>query len=252
MGLLDWSPPNKNNNNNNNNNIYIYIYIYIYILDKGCILIKIVQINKVLKSHMIYKKESMMAYKKVIYSQKSNFCKQKLNACGSNSHNIFKIVNIIFGSNLNTISNRLSNYNMCSYFVSSLYNKLSIIYKYIKSRLALIPPSIIAYQINEPTLCNLSSFSSPSIFEFHKLIMISNSTSHIDPLPLVVFKNAVFFLSNIISNLISESLNDGIMAKSLKYAIIKPILKQSYLDTDDLMNNKPKSQLPIISKIMNV
>ena len=40
------------------------------------------------------------------------------------------------------------------------------------------------------------------------------------------------------------------MAKSLKYAIIKPILKKSSLDPDDLMNYRPISQLPIISKIM--
>ena len=80
--------------------------------------------------------------------------------------------------------------------------------------------------------------------------MMSNSTSPIDPLPLVVFKNLVLLLSITISNLISESLNDGIMAKSLKYAIIKPILKKSSLDPDDLMNYRPISQLPIISKIM--
>ena len=78
--------------------------------------------------------------------------------------------------------------------MSSLYNKLSSISKCIKSKLALIPQSMIAHQITEPTLCKLSSFSSPSIFEIHKLIMISNSTSPNDPLPLVVFKNVVLLL----------------------------------------------------------
>ena len=56
-----------------------------------------------------------MAYKKAIYSQKANFYEQKLNACGSNSQKKFKIVNKILDSNLNPISNRLSDYNMCSY-----------------------------------------------------------------------------------------------------------------------------------------
>ena len=105
--------------------------------------------------------------------------------------------------------------------------------------MALIPPSMYAHQIIEPTLCKLSSFTSPSIFEIYKLIIMSNSTSHIDSLPFVVFKNLVFLLSITISNLISESLNDGIMAKSPKYAIIKPILKKSSLDPDDLMNYIP-------------
>ena len=161
-------------------------------------------------------------------------------------------MNRILRSNLNPISNRLSDYNICSSFVSSLYNKLSSISKCIKSKLPLIPPSMISHQITEPTLCKLSSFSSHSIFEIHKLIMMSNSAYPIDPLPLVVFKNVVvgyLLLSITISNLFSDSLNDGIMAKSLKYAIIKPILKKSSL-SDDLMKYRPISQLSIISKIM--
>ena len=121
-----------------------------------------------------------MAYKKPIYSHKSNFDEQKLNACGSNSHNIFKIVNRILGSNINPISNRLI------------------------SKLALISPNMIAHQITEPTLCKLSSFSSPSISEIHKLIMNYNLISPIDPLPLIVFTNLVFLLSITILNLISE------------------------------------------------
>ena len=121
---------------------------------------------------------------------------------------------------------------------------------YYISKLGLIPPSMIAHQITEPTLYKLSSFSSPSIFEIHKFIMISNSKSPIDHLPLVVFKHVVFLLSITIPNLISESLNDGIIAKYLKYAIIKPILTKSSLDPDDIMNYIPISQLPIISKIM--
>ena len=130
---------------------------------------------------------------------------KKLNSCGLNSHTIFKIVNRILGSNLNPISNRLSDSTICSSFVSSLYNKLSSISKCIKSKLALILPSMIAHQITKPTLCKLSSFSSPCIYEIHKFIMMSNSTS-IDPLHLVVFKNVVLLLSITISNLISESL----------------------------------------------
>ena len=40
------------------------------------------------------------------------------------------------------------------------------------------------------------------------------------------------------------------MDKSLKYAIIKPILKKISLDPYVLKNYRPISQLPIISKIM--
>ena len=83
-----------------------------------------------------------MSYMKEMYSQKANFYEQKLNACGSNTHTIFKIVYRILGSNLNPISNRLSKSNMCSSFMSSLYNKLFSISECIKYKLALISQSI--------------------------------------------------------------------------------------------------------------
>ena len=74
--------------------------------------------------------------------------------------------------------------------------------------------------------------------------------SPIDPLPLIVFKNLLQTFKYSILNLICKSIDDGIMDKSLKYAIIKPILKKTLLDLDVLTNYRPISQLPIISKIM--
>ena len=122
-----------------------------------------------------------MAYKKEMYSQKSNLYVKNLNEWDSNSHTNLKIVNRILGSNLNPISNRLSNFIMFSSFVYSLNIKVSSIYKCIKSTLALIHASMIAHQITKQTLRKLSNFFYPSIFEIHKLIIMSNSTSPIDP-----------------------------------------------------------------------
>ena len=80
--------------------------------------------------------------------------------------------------------------------------------------------------------------------------MTVNSISPIDPHHLIVFKNLVHALKYSILDLNSISLDDGIMDKSLKYAIIKPILKKTSLDTDVLMNYIPIFELPISSKIM--
>ena len=80
--------------------------------------------------------------------------------------------------------------------------------------------------------------------------MTANYISPIDPLPLIVFKNLVHTFKYSILKLICKSLDDGIMDKSLKYAIIKPILKKTSLDPDVLTNYRPISQHPIISKIM--
>ena len=81
-----------------------------------------------------------------------------------------------------------------------------------------------------PISCKLSCFTPPTITEIRNLILTANSISPINPLLLVVFKNIVPITENSILYLISQSLDDGIMVRSLKYATIKPILKKPSLD----------------------
>ena len=71
--------------------------------------------------------------------------------------------------------------------------------------------------------------------------MTANYIYPIDPLHLIVFKNLVHSLEYSILDFISKLLDDCIMYKSLKYAIIKPILKKTSLDPDVLTNYKPIS-----------
>ena len=60
---------------------------------------------------------------------------------------------------------------------------------------------------------------------------------------ITITENAILYL-------ISQSLDDEIVVRSLKYTIIKPILNKSSLEPDILTNYRPISQLPIIIKIM--
>ena len=121
--------------------------------------------------------------------------------------------------------------------LSSLSTKLSSNFDNINSKLAQSPMTLYAPIMNNPIYCKLSYFNHPSITEIGNLILTTNTISPIDPLPLVVFKNIVPITENSILYLISQSLEDGIIIISLKYAIIKPILKKSALDPDVLTNS---------------
>ena len=100
--------------------------------------------------------KAWMAYNKSIYSQKANFYEKNLNAYSSNWHNIFKMVYRILGSNLIAYQIDFPN-NICALILCLVY---IIITKCIKSKLDLIPQSMIAHQITEPTICKLFSFIS--------------------------------------------------------------------------------------------
>ena len=94
------------------------------------------------------------------------------------------------------------------------------------------------------------SFSFTSFSEVLDLMLASKSSSPIDPLPLSLFHKLAFILTPFILNIINISLHSGIVPSSLKYAIIKPILKKPGLDIECLSNYRPISQLPFISKIL--
>ena len=68
------------------------------------------------------------------------------------------------------------------------------------------------------------SFSSTSFSEVLDLMLASNSSSPIDPLPLSIFHKLDFILTPFILNIIDISLHSSIEPSSLKLAIIKPIL----------------------------
>ena len=135
---------------------------------------------------------------------------------------------------------------MCTSYVKFVSPKLSSISDCMKSKLLLSSLILTAHRIPQHIYCKLTSLSSSTITEIHNMIMTANSISPIDPLPLIVFKNMVhsmnFIHSNTQSYLIYKSRDDGIMDKSLKYIIIKLILKKTSLDlVDKLQTNIPTS-----------
>ena len=97
-----------------------------------------------------------------------------------------------------------------------------------------------------PAIC-LDYFTPIKLKEFCSLISSSkNSTCLLDPLPTGFLKQ---MLPEILT-LINASLTSGYVPQSFKIAVIKPILKKPNLDPNDLSNNRPISNLPFLSKIL--
>ena len=55
---------------------------------------------------------------------------------------------------------------------------------------------------------------------------------------------------NPITDIVNMSLRDSLMPKSLKVALIRPLLKKTGLDSDILKNYRPVSNLTFISKVI--
>ena len=130
-------------------------------------------------------------------------------------------------------------------FSKTFSNKIdSIIIKINNHTLTANYPSII---VTPPISVLLSFFRPPHISLISKLLNASSSISPSDPVPLSIFKLYSDYLCPTICNIISYS---GTVPSIFKQAINTPILKKPSLDPDSLLNYRPISQLPWVSKIL--
>jgi hypothetical protein len=72
----------------------------------------------------------------------------------------------------------------------------------------------------------------------------------LDPIPTCLLYEHLDVLLPTITNLINDSLSSGTIPAELKTAVVKPLLKKPSLDSDDLKNYRPISNLPFLSKVL--
>ena len=93
-------------------------------------------------------------------------------------------------------------------------------------------------------------FELVTIDELKEIIKSSNTkTSCHDPLPQYMLNNILDSLLPYLCDLVNKSLSTGNM-DGVKESIIVPLLKKAGLDTDDLKNYRPVSNLVFLSKLI--
>ena len=96
----------------------------------------------------------------------------------------------------------------------------------------------------------LLSFKPASFDEIKQLILSSSkSTCQSDPIPSNLLPHCIDNIVPIITRIVNLSFNIGSFSKEFKSAFVKPLLKKSNLDSDDLKNYRPISNLSFLSKL---
>ena len=72
----------------------------------------------------------------------------------------------------------------------------------------------------------------------------------LDPIPTSLTKQSLKDLVSLITVIVNASLSAGIVPQQLKQALVTPLLKKPGLDSNDMKNFRPVSNLPFISKIV--
>ena len=97
----------------------------------------------------------------------------------------------------------------------------------------------------------LNCFRAATENEVKTLILsCNNSSCQLDPIPTWLLKQCVSDLLPLITTIVNKSLELGQFPSQLKEAIIKPHIKKSNLDTEELKNYRPVSNIHFLSKIL--
>ena len=94
-------------------------------------------------------------------------------------------------------------------------------------------------------------FQELSVDEVHKFIASSKSKScSLDSTPMSVLKECLPELLPFITAMCNESLLEGHFPSSQKSAIVSPVIKKFGLESDDVRNYRPITNLTFMSKIV--
>ncbi len=85
--------------------------------------------------------------------------------------------------------------------------------------------------------------------ELYKLVK-SAKPHVVDPIPSKLLKEMLPEVIDHLLVIINLSLSLGYVPKAFKLAVIKPLIKKPQLDHKDLVNYRPISNLPFLSKIL--
>ena len=97
----------------------------------------------------------------------------------------------------------------------------------------------------------LDSFKNVTENEMRKMINESNSKHcPLDPIPTSLLKSSLDALLPIICKIVNTSLQSSTVPEVFKRAIVAPLLKKPSLDSENMKNYRPVSNLPYVSKLM--
>ena len=190
---------------------------------------------------LAYKKQCHLYNSKVKKAQLDYF--SSLFKSNSNTkelwHSIDKLSNRSSSSLPNSSTHSADQF--CTYFVDKI--------KTLRFKLPLIQLNPLSLPDKSPPI--FSSFKLVPVDKIKQLILSSpKSTCLLDPVPSNLLPHCIDSIAPIITRIVNLSLSSGVFSKQLKSASVKPLLKKSNLDPNDLKNYRSISNQSFLSKLI--
>jgi hypothetical protein len=200
--------------------------------------------------YIAYRRACRSANKSIILSRQE-FYRQRIRAAAASSGkrwNAFR--DVLHLSNPTEIRSKSECRNLCDRFALYFVDKIRKIKTSISDQLAGIHADPLR---SDPAYVGpaLDALAAPSVDEVRKLInSMPAKSSPIDRIPTTVLKSCVDVFAPLIARLAEMSFEEGVFPSRFKVASVTPLLKKKGLDSDNVANYRPISNLHTISKIV--
>ena len=138
--------------------------------------------------------------------------------------------------------------NLADMFSDFFTSKIEKIRDHLSSQ-CLSSDQLLDHQPEHPVAGSLHQFTQVTTEDVAKLMKSSPKKScPLDPIPALVLYECLDEVVPFITRIINLSITSGTFPSALKQALIFPLLKKSSLDSENLTNYRPVSNLAFISK----
>lgn len=187
------------------------------------------------------------AYHKSLLAAKKLFYANLVESSRTNPRQLWKTINSILHRNPTTSSvpTNIPSASIAQCLASFFGDKI------VKLQSA-IPVTATSPHTPGPSFTppQLTFFRPASVDEITRLILSSpNKQCESDPIPTSLLKQCVSVLAPVITRIVNASLASGYFPPVFKQSIVTPLLKKPTLDSDNLSNYRPISNLSFLSKL---
>jgi exonuclease III len=194
-------------------------------------------------------KEARQTVNKMIADAKLSYYNEKImNGC-PDQKSLFSFLNKVCHKKQVVLPDQPAD-KLVSSFNDFFVQKIERIRKDLDEQAGNIPQDIPEHD-TERAVTSLTSFTPVSVQDVEKILSSASGAScALDPIPTWILKNCKQELLPVITKIVNLSLTSGSFPKSMKKALVKPLIKKSSLDPDDYKNYRPVSNLGFVSKVV--
>ena len=189
---------------------------------------------------------------RVLRKVKREFYSSQILSANRDQKAIFQLTNSWMGSNKNVLPSGECHKTLANDISHFFAEKARNIHKNLTDTVNPLNPYIpVRSDLDPIPPQQLHSFKPSNADEIKKIVgELAAKHCELDPAPTSVVKNLIEHLAPGMSIFINKSFSSGCVPPLLKRALVRPALKDSALDPENIANYRPVSNLSFLSKVM--